>query len=497
MPLAATETPTLFRGSGRRWVRSLWAATLAIVLFACTSPERPNIVLITVDTLRADRLTPYGYEAIQTPAIAALADDGIVFEKAFADTSWTLPSLSSVMTGKYPTRHRVRTWNDKLRPEHDTLAEILKNQGYRTAAIVGSYPLDRYFGLDQGFDHYDDTMTVGLYEGDTPPATSPEFAPPTSPEEREIWQLNRERHNAYRTDGQVADAAIHWLGENPARPFFLWVHFFGPHEKGKRQGLDPEAVEAHIQKQIDRYDSDVAEMDREVGRFLDALREDPRFATTAIVFHSDHGQSLNEHGLFGHGFDLYDPSVKVPLLVRLPGGDRAGQRVPHIVRNLDIFATVLDIARADGETWDSRTLFAPPAADGNHVYMETYHTVGLTQREVEINGRRRKVGSILRGVRTDRRKLIAHEPALGPTEDPGDPLPPEYIASDAVVKLFLFDFEGDPNEHRNLVAQRKNQTAHLHGLLRSHEDEGTDSAADPAGLDEAAKERLRSLGYQP
>ncbi len=468
----------------------------------CTAPaprpERPNIVLITVDTLRADRLGPYGYDKIATPAIARLAGEGIVFEKAFADASWTLPSLSSVMTGKYPTRHKMRSWNDRLHAEHETLAEVLAAQGYATAAIVGSYPLDRYFGLAQGFDHYDDEMTVALYEDEgSPSAPRQEVtdAPADDSEAaRATWQWSREWHNAYRTDREVADKAIEWLNGNPVERFFLWVHFFGPHEKGKRGDLDAAAQKAYGDAQVARYDSDVVETDRQVGRLLEALRGDPRFPATALIFHSDHGQSLNEHGIFGHGFELYDTNVHVPLIIRLPQGERAGERVAQLVRNLDIFATVIDLAGAGSNVWDSRDLLgAPPPADG-HVYMETHHPVGLTAREVEVGVGVRNVGLSMRGIRTNRRKLINHVPALGPGESPAEALPDDYVTRR--TRSFLFDLTDDPGERRDLAAQRAKQLAHHQSLLDSHE-EGPDHGAAETDLDDAAKERLRSLGYAP
>jgi arylsulfatase A-like enzyme len=499
----ATEAriPATRTGAGIR--SPVWAivAFAAAALLGCTSsPDRPNIVLVTVDTLRADRLGPYGYEKVETPAIARLAREGVLFENAFADASWTLPSLSSVMTGKYPTRHLVRTWNDRLHPDHRTLAEILKDHGYATAAIVGSYPLDRFFGLARGFDYYDDEMTTALYEkrpgDDAPPPTQSRPNPETtSPQERAAWQKNRELHNAYRSDDDVADEAIGWLERNRGAPFFLWVHFFGPHERGKRQFLDAEARKRMVAAQAARYDSDVEEMDRQVGRFLEELRRDHRFPTTAVVFHSDHGQSLLEHGTFGHGFDLYDTSVHVPLIVRLPYGKRAGERVRELVRNLDIFATVVDLARADADLFDSRHLLGSRPATDNHVYMETHHELAFTTKHVEVGEQRRRVGRTLRGIRTDRHKLIVQQPTLAAGEERGDPLPEDFVADGS--KVFLFDVTEDTGEHRDLTDNRVDQVTVLRGVLDGHQDEAGRQVADPVDLGEDAKERLRSLGYLP
>lgn len=475
-------------------------ALTAIVLLGCRStPERPNLVLITVDTLRADRLSPYGYDKVETPAIARLAREGILFERAIADASWTLASLSSVMTGKYPTRHLVRSWDDRLHEDHLTLAEILRSRGYVTAAIVGSYPLDRYFGLAQGFDHYDDAMTTALFEhgtevGAPTPRTDPIDPGGMTRADRMAWQVNRELSNAYRDDADVADQAIEWLANNRSTPFFLWVHFFGPHEKNKRLTTDLEEYKKMVDALIARYDGDVEEMDRHVGRFLEVLRNDERYTNTAVIFHSDHGQSLREHGIFGHGYDLYDSSVHVPMIVRLPNGKRAGQRVTGIVRNLDIFATALDLTGSDAEFWDSQPLLTARADADRHVYMETHHAIALFAKPVEVEDRTRKVGKLLRGIRTDNHKLILQEPALTGDEDRSDALPPEFVEQG--IKLFLYDVDADSGERRNLADKDADRAQALRALLESHRDE-SDAGAAPAELDETAKERLRSLGYLP
>lgn len=470
----------------------------AATLFGCGgSPQPPNVLLITVDTLRADHLRPYGYEAIDTPAIARLAREGIVFEKAFADTSWTLPSLSSVMTGKYPSEHRVRTWQHSLGDEQETLAELLRDQGYSTAAVVGSYPLDRFFGLAQGFDHYDDEMTAPLF-----PSSSAGVAPPVERTDRPAdasagararWQLSRSLNDGYRPDAEVADRAIEWLSQETGAPFLLWVHFFGPHEKGGHDGATRAERKAWEAAQIAGYDPAIEAMDREVGRLLAALGADPRGANTTVVFHSDHGQSLNEHGTFGHGMVLYDTNVHIPLIVRLPDGARAGERVPHLVRNLDIFTTILRLAGAPHAASTSRDLLAEAPAPDNHVYLETHHPMFLTTRKVEVDGRQRAVGRVLRGIRTDARKLITRQPYLAAAKDGYDPLPEDYV-SENTVRLG-FDVERDPQERRRIREADMAQMAELERQLGQHDDGAGGKGAPRKDLDDETRERLRSLGY--
>lgn len=471
----------------------------AVLLVGCQPSRLPNVVLITVDTLRADHLSPYGYDKIETSAIAKLASEGIVFEKAFADTPWTLPSVSSVMTGRYPTEHRVRTWHHSLGEEQETIAEILSGRGYTTAAIVGSYPLDRFFGLAQGFEHYDDEMTTPLYEskGSKPALPGTVLGRPLDDtmSARSRWQMSRELNDGYRTDAEVADRAIAWLAQHPERPFFLWVHFFGPHEKGKRSGLSPAEQKAHKREQIARYDPDIERMDEQVGRLLAALRADPRGAETAVVFHSDHGQALDEHGVFGHGMELYDTTVHVPLIVRLPSQERAGERVAHLVRNLDIFATILHLAGIPAGESDSQDLLTSQPATGNHVYLETHHTVGLFAQVVEVGNRRRKIGRILRGIRTDQSKLIEQLPILAPGESSREPLPQDYVSKQTRVRLF--DLRTDPREKRNVAQREEGRAAELVRYLGVHDDQSDTAEGSRHELDEATRERLRSLGYEP
>ncbi len=507
-----TSNPLDRPGRRRRGITGVLAAfaLLALAAGGCSprAAERPNIVLITIDTLRSDRLSVYGYSGIDTEAIEELARQGIVFEQAYTDTTWTLPAVSSLLTGKYPNRHNVRTWSDRLADDHETLAEILGRNDYHTAAIVGSYPLDHRFGLAQGFASYDDEMEISLVRG-VRGKEPEEWLFDRSRGGRAMYLMARERSSGYRPDDQVADRAISWLQRNPDTPFFLWLHFFGPHEKEKRPTLprDIKALdqEEGISKQqwtaerIAAYDPDVKSMSHHVGRVLDALHRDRRWNHTAVIFHSDHGQSLNDHGLFGHGFDLFEPTARVPLIVRLPGDRRAGERVSRTVCNLDVFATILALAGLEvalGEDLPSIDLLAAPP-DDVPVYLESYHTTKLTTRELTLDGGIIRAGRVLRGVRLGSWKLVKWDWVVIDPERYLKPVSPQL--PDAEPSFGLYNLAEDPQEQENLASRHPAKLAELKALLADYARDETPrrppSWISEAELDEAAKERLRSIGY--
>jgi arylsulfatase A-like enzyme len=445
-----------------------------------------NIVLITVDTLRADRLGPYGYTRNRTPSIERLSREGILYEHAFCDSTWTLPSISSVLTGKYPTEHGVHTWYDQLHDEEITLAELLKARGYRTAAIVGSFPLDRSFGFAQGYDHYDDEMNTPLLPGKN--ANPSILKAPRNRTERGMWIMARKRSSAYRPDNEVADRAIAWLDDNTDQPFFLWVHFFGPHEKGNvRRTKDS------TKKAISAYDPDVEFADLHVGRVVTRLLAEEKTDEPVIIFHSDHGQSLMERGIFGHGLDLYETTAAVPLIVRLPGGERAGSRISRLVRNVDIFSTILHLGGTEIPKGTRGVDLLGSGHGDNHAYLETHLTRDdIFGRDIEVGGVTVHVGTFLRGVRTQEWKLIVKEPRLTWAWEDKQGLPANYIEEHR--RFELYNVAADPQEKSNLISSSPEVVLSLLTILGRYK-ELPRGVARRRGLDDSEKERLRSLGY--
>lgn len=297
----------------RIWtVIALVAALFAILAVRLLKPAPVNLLLVTLDTTRADRLGCYGFSGALTPALDRLARQGTLFENAYCATPITLPSHATIFTGLQSAEHGLRINGEgKLDPSIPTLARILKSGGFSTGAFVASFVLDSRFGLDAGFDAYDDEIGGGA--------------------DREGW-LERER-----SGDQVVDRALSWLESRADEPFFCWVHLFDPHFP-----YYPHEETFGARFLASPYDGEVAFMDRQVGRLAEFLAEQGLDRRTLVIVAGDHGESLGEHGEQTHGYLLYNGALRVPLIAHLPGRVPAGQRVREAVSLADVFPTVLD-----------------------------------------------------------------------------------------------------------------------------------------------------------
>lgn len=297
---------------------------LAALVFASCAREQPNVVLITFDTTRADAVGYATGRSDVTPTLDRLAAEGAWFSTCIASQPLTVPSHSTIMTGLFPYSHGVRNNGTYiLDPKNVTLAERLRERGYATHAVVSSYVLDSQFGLDQGFDSYDDDLSGGP--------------------QQKMFMFREIRGD------QTANKAIAWLkSKRPAdQPFFLWIHFFDPHAD-----YEPPA-EFAARFPGERYQAEVAFADRELGRVVAALEELDLKDKTLMVMTGDHGEGLGDHGERTHGIFVYDSTVHVPLLFSGRGVPKRG-KVPSVVRSADIMPTILDVLRLD-----------PPRADGS------------------------------------------------------------------------------------------------------------------------------------
>jgi len=498
--------------SRRRTLAPLLLAIAALGAPGCREePEaRPNVLLITVDTLRPDHLGAYGNPRVRTPNIDRLAAEGAVFENAITDTPWTTPSVSSVMTGTYATVHGFKSTSiNRLAQENVTLAEVLRGAGYTTAAVVGSFPLDAVFQLDQGFEHYDDDFTTPIW---TMPGHEFEHIESQffdSPDRQRFFILSKALNDSRREDAEVTDAALAWLRKERVEPFFLWVHYFGPHEK-------PDwtvAEERRERRRIGMYDPDTEVADREVGRLVDAVDSLGLGENTFVVFHSDHGESLGEQGLVGHGQLLNDASMRIPLIMRYPPRIERGVRVSQLARNVDIFPTVLDAVgiASDHELSGESLLPAvgSPAERGwtalrdrfrgeRVAYMETYYPahVAFATPVTLPDGTKVKVGLVRRGVQTREWKYLKTEPHALMDVAPGSlPKLPEDLAA-SLVHEELYHLSDPSGGNLNVARKYPEVVEEMRALLQSNlEAERGIAPSVPAEADPEMKLRLKSLGY--
>lgn len=287
--------------------------------------HRPNILLVTIDTLRADHVGAYGASSARTPNLDRLAAEGVRCVDAIAAAPITMPSHASLLTGLYPPAHGVHDNGTAALPRDvTTIAERLSGAGYSTHAFVSAVVLSRLYGLDKGFATYDDD----LWSEDAP----------------RLFMI-RER-SARRT----ADRFVEWFGQwtkdqgptsaSPA-PFFTWVHFFDPHQPH-------EAPPEDVQGSASPYDAEVTAADRGLGRLIDALRNAGALDDTVVIVTSDHGESLGEHGEATHAIFVYDATVRVPLIVRYPALFPAGRAYDGPVRHIDIVPTLLALLGLPG-----------------------------------------------------------------------------------------------------------------------------------------------------
>jgi arylsulfatase A-like enzyme/Tfp pilus assembly protein PilF len=400
--------------------------------------EQLNVVLITLDTLRADHLGAYGSTDVRTPNLDQLAREGVVFEQVMTTAPLTLPAHSSIMTGQFPPRHGVRdNGGFFLGPEQTTLAEVLSAQGFQTGATVGAFVLDSKWGLDQGFEVYQDDFDL------------------TDVKAMSLASVKR-------PGNEVVDLALKWMEGVGDQRFFSWLHLYDPHAPYE----SPEPYRSEYRGHP--YRGAIAFTDAQVGRVLSFLRDRGLADRTIVIVTADHGESLGEHGEETHGFFVYESSMHVPLIVRAPfGAITPGRRVAQPVRTVDIMPTVLDVLQMDAPRSLAGVSLAPLLAGaGSDVVTEGY---GEAMYPLHHYG-----WSDLTAMRSDRYKLI-------------DAPRPE-----------LYDLERDPKELTNLFTERASVADAM--LRRLREQKREMASAAPAmpkneDVDPETRARLAALGY--
>lgn len=339
----------------------LVATGLALAAHLLTNPNTSdaprNVILITIDTTRADALGAYGKQGAGTPVMDALAAQGTVFDRAYSHAPITLPSHSSILTGLTPPQHGVRNnITYRLQEDRQTLAERLRAQGFATAAFVSSIILDSRFGLDQGFDHYDD----------------------------DIVHYTRREGKAIvtRRAGTTIDAVLAWLDAHqqsaPEQRFFNWIHFYDPHAP-----YDPPLPYAHAYADSP-YQGEIAYVDSQIGRLVASLRTHGLLDDTLIVITADHGDSFGEHGEETHGFFTYGTTTHVPLILSRPLGTTPGKHLTQVVQSIDLVPTIMtrlgfaippELEGKPLSSTDPRTVFSEAIIPKEDFYLAPVHSL--------------------------------------------------------------------------------------------------------------------------
>ncbi len=420
----------------------LWSLALLICVAPCLRAQvhrppqaeiRPDVYLITLDTVRADHVGCYGDKQVATPSIDAIAADGLRFTQAFTVSPITNSSHASILTGDYPSTHGVQDFGAPLAEQVPTWAELLHDHGYQTAAFIGAVILDSKAlapGFDRGFDFYDNF--------------------PEHPTSASRWG------RVERRGMDVAQRTEDYLRKHRAGPRFVWVHFYDAHDPYEPPPPFSSEYKSHL------YDGEIAYADSALGHFIAFLRQQGWYRNALIIVVGDHGEGLGEHHEDTHGIFLYDATTHVPLLIKLPQEARAGQTVTAQVRTTDLLPTALELlgihteAKFDGTSLKSY-LYGTDHAD-RPAFAETEYPLHFGW-------------SPLRAVRATGFKYI---------EAPR----PE-----------LYDLHADPGELHSVYQQDEKQAAELRSVLASlprSRTAPTTTASSPA---ESSK--LKALGYQP
>ena len=428
--------------------------------------DRPNIIIYMVDTLRADHLGAYGYPKDISPRIDEFARESVLFANAQAQSPWTRASVASLFTGLWPQVHGAKDDKDKLADSALTLAERLRELGYRTAAITGNGNANGPFGFAQGFDYF---KYLADNSQDDPLATSED----------------------------IHQAVLEWLELHAsAQPFLLYVHTIDPHAPydpperhrsrwapevddvsigsieaiGKLGQLDPEAATARAQDLLALYDAEVAYTDESFGRLLDELRARHLYDDSLVVFLSDHGEEFFDHGGWTHGKTLYSEMLDVPLIVKLPDGVGAGKKISGLAEHIDLMPTILDLIASEVPAGiQGRSLLPMILTDDTGDGSGDWGLANVALRGIEAT-------SLIDG---DWKIILRHES--------GESHYPELYAR-----------RDDPRERQNL-APANEIVARFFAQRLAEIEEATEGALEQETIDEEAmlevREQLRALGY--
>ncbi|MCB9759531.1 MAG: sulfatase [Alphaproteobacteria bacterium] len=433
----------------------------------------PNILIITVDTLRRDHVSAYGDSPAQTPNIDRLADSGVLFLDAVTPTPETAPAHASMMTSLHPLRHKVLSNGGRLLNGHTTLAERLSDEGYATGAFLSSYALRRQVGLDQGFDVYDDDYAPLRGLGQIQLARwGMRLLMFVGEPHRVPWMLER---SGDRTTAIAGD----WIRARGERPWFAWIHLFEPHAPYEAPDAtvdhrallsDPghDYTEAEVAELRRLYAEEVERADAYVGRILDLLDELDLTDRTMVLLTADHGEQLGEHDLYFHHLGLWEEAVRVPLVLRVPGKRIRDTVIPQQVRLMDVAPTALAYIKLDP--------FEP--SEGVDL---TGFPLGLRKKSLacDLFGHA-PAGGCLFGLRTE-------------AEQDDGVTRVKYIADPAASRELLFDLTADPEERTDL--SQKQPEAVTVGRTRVAPMRAATPCDEALSIGPVDLQMLQALGY--
>ena len=472
LPEARGELDIVFETEGDTSTHSFWVNPL----YFQSQDEIPNIILISVDTLRADHLGCYGYERETTPHIDALASDGVTFLNAYASSPWTLPSHISLLTSLHGANHQVAYEDDTMDSSIPTLADILRVNHYYCAALTGGGFVSAKYGFSKGFNSYAD--------------------------QGGILRQDSAEH--------LYHAALRWLERERDKGFFLFLHTFQPHSPyacphpyrsvflaedarwrhidlishlGGMPGIYKELPDNDRQNIIDLYDGEILYTDEKlIGPLIAALKDMGLYDRTMIIFTSDHGEEFFEHHGWGHGHSLYEESLKVPLIVKFPDSRFKGLRIPAIVSLVDVFPTVLEELGIEypGLAIDGRSLFPliTGKSDEDRAFLADLSADVLASR-------------IPRRIAMNRgqEKLILNE-KMTPEDLQFFVTPPPM--ADTVE---FYDLTSDPEERKNIADERASVASQIIRTIETIYKSARKKKTGKLAMDEDLKKRLKALGY--
>ncbi|MDT8450525.1 MAG: sulfatase-like hydrolase/transferase [Wenzhouxiangellaceae bacterium] len=446
-------------------IRAILPVALLLLAAACGEPERPpHIFLISIDTLRADYLEPYGFDAVETPTARRLAEGGVLFTRAVTPMGITVPVHATMLTGLMPRRHAVRANVHRLPDEVPTVAAALSGAGYRTASILSFGAMNFMAGLDRGFEHASDRDEAGR-----------EFV---------------------RGDSETLEMALEWLGrQDGSEPLFMLVHFYDVHSPHLPTGHTPSMPDGYTGPLADGvgvetlyneshqtiagrpeelaalralYAGEAATADHRAGQFIDALREKGLLDNAIVIYVADHGQGLGENDYFGHGPTLEQTVLHVPLIIRDFRAPARGRRVTETVGLIDLAPTILGLAGIPDDGLPGRDLLAVGGESEPAVYLS----------EVEQ-----------RSSQTEFRPEHYDEQALAAFFDDF-----KLVEQDGGQRLYRIDDEwGQHIEPVALDEMHESLRAWLSDTMQAYREGSLES--ERAELDDEALEKLRSLGY--